>query len=139
MPRPGPVHQTLLPSGPGTGAAAGPEEGPTQAGLGCLTSHILETPEEAIAVLEGWGLEKVGEEQVGKTQCPSKGTARHQTTWDPVQGTMRPEDRCRVLPVKRLNRTFQGVQARVRRMLNVRETLSSPFENSRPGRAIRAT
>lgn len=47
---------------------------------------------------------------MGKTPSLSKGIASPQTKWDPPRGNTRPEDRCRVLPIKGLRDAGQGHQ-----------------------------
>lgn len=62
MPRPGPAHHTLLPLSlalellPDLKRAQPSQDCGHR--LGYLTSHILKTPEEAIMVLEGWGVQR---------------------------------------------------------------------------------
>lgn len=96
---------------------------PPRAQAGLTDCHNSKAPEEAFPGSECWGPDKVGEEQ---------------TKRDPPQENTRPEDRCRVLPIKRLKGTGQGhlrkrFQATAGRMLYVRVALSSLLENSEPG------
>lgn len=138
---PEPAHQILLPLGLAQEVLPGLRRvQPSQDcghRLGCRLPISWEPQRKSL-----WSWRAGGWRKEGKIRWIRLGVlpdTRHQNTWDPTQRHMRPEDRYRVLPIKRFNRTFQGVQARVRRMLNVREILPSPLENSRPGSDVRAT
>lgn len=68
-------------------------------------------------------------------QHPSKGTARPQTKWGSTPGEHQARGQMLCPSYKEIRPVGpeEGVWARAGRMLNVRESLSSPLENWEPG------